>query len=454
MRKYLQKIEARGIHRKFDIVQDFNPDINIIYSFNGKGKTTIAHIMTNLLNGNYGRFFYLKFKNIKAILNTGEFLEIKVIERDADDKTKTIKIIDSAKRSSKIITDPDNHSEDFLLSTAYFPAFRTMIDAWASTIEEDIEERGTSSEIQPKLTRFARKIFGAFTPSINYPSLAEIEHALNYKIRQLIVETAKINNEIFSRSFSEIFSALFLEDKFQNSTNNNSDEILEYIQELIRDIQGYPLQKESTYSSIISAVESIKTNRNEINSGKLLSILNIYKESLKRIFDSLQKMFADIDFYLLAVNKFLQDKKIIYTENFASIESLIQIKFNDDDLYSGLSALSSGERQIVSLLYAATNMEKHDLVLIDEPEISLHVNWQERLLAEMSAQLPERQIIVFTHSPVIPADFEDCFKRLNSSITDKNVWNIDPDTEFEYLEDNNFSEEHLVNLDTDITDEE
>jgi predicted ATPase len=70
-------------------------------------------------------------------------------------------------------------------------------------------------------------------------------------------------------------------------------------------------------------------------------------------------------------------------------------------------ALSSGERHIVTLIYAATHMSKQQIVLIDEPEISLHVDWQRHLLKKMSEQLGERQIIVCTHSPVIGADYEE-----------------------------------------------
>ncbi len=52
-------------------------------------------------------------------------------------------------------------------------------------------------------------------------------------------------------------------------------------------------------------------------------------------------------------------------------------------------------------------MSKQQIVLIDEPEISLHVDWQRKLLQKMSEQLGNRQIIVCTHSPVIGGDYED-----------------------------------------------
>jgi len=46
-------------------------------------------------------------------------------------------------------------------------------------------------------------------------------------------------------------------------------------------------------------------------------------------------------------------------------------------------------------------------VLIDEPEISLHIDWQYKLIGAMVKQLPTKQLIVCTHSPVIATDYED-----------------------------------------------
>jgi predicted ATP-dependent endonuclease of OLD family len=99
----------------------------------------------------------------------------------------------------------------------------------------------------------------------------------------------------------------------------------------------------------------------------------------------------------------------------------------DNNTSSSIYTLSSGERQIITLLYAATHMSQQNLVLIDEPEISLHVDWQRLLLKKMSDQLGNRQIIACTHSPVIPADYEDNFVELNLIATDKSSWYTAPE---------------------------
>lgn len=67
--------------------------------------------------------------------------------------------------------------------------------------------------------------------------------------------------------------------------------------------------------------------------------------------------------------------------------------------------LSSGQLQIIgTMLSLATMVEDNSLVLIDEPELSLHPSWQLEWLEILSACLKRRKgchVIVATHSPLI-----------------------------------------------------
>ena len=120
----------------------------------------------------------------------------------------------------------------------------------------------------------------------------------------------------------------------------------------------------------------------------------------------------DINRYLEAVNEFLDGKSLQMRLREESYHrNLVRIVF-DDGQTSGLETLSSGERQIVTLIYAATHMSKQRTVLIDEPELSLHIDWQRSLLNKMAEQLGNRQIIACTHSPVIGADYQGHMREL------------------------------------------
>ena len=72
------------------------------------------------------------------------------------------------------------------------------------------------------------------------------------------------------------------------------------------------------------------------------------------------------------------------------------------------SLLSSGEKQILILLtQALLRVDEPVVYIADEPELSLHVTWQEKLLESLVKLGGEIQVIVATHSPDIVGKFMD-----------------------------------------------
>ncbi len=67
--------------------------------------------------------------------------------------------------------------------------------------------------------------------------------------------------------------------------------------------------------------------------------------------------------------------------------------------------LSSGEKQLLVILLTALVQDNRPGVLfMDEPEISLHIEWQKRLITLIRTLNPNIQIILCTHSPAIIMD--------------------------------------------------
>jgi len=77
-------------------------------------------------------------------------------------------------------------------------------------------------------------------------------------------------------------------------------------------------------------------------------------------------------------------------------------EFHIADEMVQLDQLSSGEKQIILILTTVfLQEEKPNILLMDEPEISLHINWQERLIEVIRQLNPNCQLILATHSPTI-----------------------------------------------------
>ena len=77
--------------------------------------------------------------------------------------------------------------------------------------------------------------------------------------------------------------------------------------------------------------------------------------------------------------------------------------------YDELMSLSSGEKQIValigSLIFTSSNAQP-EVIVIDEPELSLHLTWQEIFVDAILKAQPNFQFILATHSPTIIAKIE------------------------------------------------
>ena len=67
--------------------------------------------------------------------------------------------------------------------------------------------------------------------------------------------------------------------------------------------------------------------------------------------------------------------------------------------------LSSGEKQMLIILLTTLTQDRQPYVLImDEPEVSLHFDWQKRLISMVRSLNPNAQIILTTHSPAVIMD--------------------------------------------------
>ncbi|MDE7374291.1 MAG: ATP-binding protein, partial [Odoribacter sp.] len=97
---------------------------------------------------------------------------------------------------------------------------------------------------------------------------------------------------------------------------------------------------------------------------------------------------------------------------FAKTQKTIQIDphtnhliFIDDGEVIPLYKLSSGEKQLLLILMRVFLMEEQPYILLmDEPEISLHIEWQYKLFEEIRRLNPNCQIITSTHSPSLFGD--------------------------------------------------
>ena len=114
-----------------------------------------------------------------------------------------------------------------------------------------------------------------------------------------------------------------------------------------------------------------------------------------------EKIFEKSNEFLETVNGFLQDsgKRL----SFGSFGELI-FTLNNEAEERDIRTLSSGEIQLIVILthlYFNPEVEKANVFIIDEPELSLHVQWQEKFVDGVMAAAQDTQFIMATHAPSI-----------------------------------------------------
>ena len=129
-------------------------------------------------------------------------------------------------------------------------------------------------------------------------------------------------------------------------------------------------------------------------------VLAVYAQDAKEKLAIFDDLYEKISAFKRIVNSRFSHKRVSVSD-----EGLRVSKNGDTDL--DLEMLSSGEQHELVILYELLfRASSNSLILIDEPELSLHVDWQERWLEDLAetANLSSFRAIVATHSPEIIGD--------------------------------------------------
>ncbi|MDO8262426.1 MAG: AAA family ATPase [Gallionella sp.] len=142
------------------------------------------------------------------------------------------------------------------------------------------------------------------------------------------------------------------------------------------------------------------------------SVLTPYLESVEKKLDAMENIQRQINALVVMINSFFSRKYLSY-----DIHKGFKI-FTDDGKPINPQMLSSGERHLL-LLFCNTiqALDKQSIFMIDEPEISLNIKWQRRLLPalrECAGQSPI-QYLFATHSFEILAQCRDNTISLNDT---------------------------------------
>ncbi|MFG0786342.1 AAA family ATPase [Delftia tsuruhatensis] len=455
----INHIQIVGLHHQFYVDLTLKPGLNVLYGKNGKGKTTLLHILANFKELDFDRFRYLQFKRIEITTYGGDNF---IIEREIfpGDVVGIRVQLNGLRLGGDGPTTTLSSSEKSALSDivggrpVYLPAFRAILervraDAYVPSTSRDAEfdrireeERQIAREIEAstlqrlgvvyssrhdisaltaRKTIQCREWFGSFVPVIRYPSILEVSERLSTEFREAQLQTGQHEQRMLSEMFIEVFKALM---STEQPTETEVEDLISRVQkalavadekteqDLYTDRIGSKLAEVMTLEKLGAAHQGSESERR---------VLRLYAQMLERRNDERQRAFARVRQFEGAVNKFLDEKELHISDERSALRRTsgagVYIQTRDSRTY-GLNSLSSGERQVLTMLFSATRMSSATgMFLIDEPELSLHVDWQRIILGELMTQAGGRQIVACTHSPEVGADHMDALQKFAPNVT-------------------------------------
>ena len=203
----------------------------------------------------------------------------------------------------------------------------------------------------------------------------------------IVTKLLPIKFDVVSMSFVEEGSITLLNGKRGSVRRINID--VDYINTF-----DIPTARKSDRSQLLQQLDSVIYQNKESNSffDYRMQALN-YPEMRETVEKNIQNLFDLIDeFFVLTGKKVSIDKntnKLVFT-------------FQGTNTTIGIEELSAGERQLLLILLKTfLKQDSPYLLLMDEPEISLHIEWQSKLIDSLLRLNPNVQIILTTHSPSV-----------------------------------------------------
>jgi len=162
-----------------------------------------------------------------------------------------------------------------------------------------------------------------------------------------------------------------------------------------------------------TAYERVEKFLSRQKSASILGTFSAFEKRYKQD-ENLQSVVADIDQVEERIEEAVKSRDRLKNLIKKMYKGNKNLKFEDQSIQIekldggsiGLTTLSSGEKHLLRI-FLETLLVGESSIIIDEPEISMHVDWQRELIAAMHSLNPSAQLIVATHSPEIIADISD-----------------------------------------------
>lgn len=392
----------------FDIACYPNEYITILYAFNGTGKTTLLRLIDAVLDVKLQILDSIPFKKIELFFDNEDFV---CVEKNGEYKksfgetcVKDLYCFD-AKGSLKQFEGKEDETPIYPIS------YTTVLDKkeekyylqFSNDFAQEVREEYKKDSNQI-IKHNSKKINTLAFQYLNVCYFEQKEKNDILKFKMFLVPELKTKIKTLGIFANKDFNRFFSEEINFEETNSTLGKFLEseaftnYKQNGTIAIEASELQKNWNFSSKFFYDIPDKTE-------------TICKEIKEKIKTNLTEVEKFID---LINKKFIMEFKKLEIDNEAGLVIVPTDPYDDFEKLP-LSILSSGEKNLIVLFYELMFItpekefpNQEIIVLIDEPESSLHILWQNQLLQAIMDIVKEKkniQVIVATHSAEIVNEY-------------------------------------------------
>jgi predicted ATPase len=462
-------LRASDVHGYLPIDVTFNDDLTFLTGLNGSGKTTALRLLMALLTPNFTELGSIVFTFAEVVVvESGSEIKVSVI-KSTDGIRLNVSGIESALflgRSELELMQPKRGEEPRIqlqdlfksnpviseiarLATPMFLGLdRRFFAPGAVGVPDDMEEARRRELMARRYWPEESALRGPVAPAV--ASLIEVNYLVVSRMQDIRVSQEHLDDKLRSEFFKKAFEYKPGNFAAENSITvpsrvevNGYREQLKKIEKAAEgvaipmpEIQAALNHFFERMTSVIGAFDKWALNngnKKDVKRGQAAAkgaadlqshhiewIVN--RPQADRILEHLQllneyiekrdQLRAPIERFQSLVNDFLQQtgKRVVVAK---SGQLSVTVEGSVDE--HSISALSSGERQLLVMLAHLSlnlNLAGSGVFIVDEPELSLHIDWQERFVDAIQEANPNVQIILATHSPAIILDRDENCKAL------------------------------------------
>jgi len=382
----IRSIKVRGLAgRRKSLALDLQPDLNVIWGLNGSGKTSLLKIIHSALVDDATSLLRVPFDTATVVLSSGRSGQ-EIVERHIDRRELL------ARREATLIDDDDAGRAvyySFSQKAAYADGrsslpWHTSNDKYAGMsyrhgylpISRISEGRGragkrrTASELidEAAFDRLFADQIQEVWQSYTHRALMQIRSAQDRGLAGILRSVLLGGNNVPSKRVPETAEEAYA---------------------LVQDF--FSAQRLGRMLQL-----SLDDFRESYTSNKVVTDVVAEIRDVQRGIEAAQEPQRRIESLLSE----------LYTGGKAVALSSREVGIVAGGKAVPLESLSSGEKQMLQLLLETLAAENNP-VLIDEPELSLHVDWQSRLIDCLQSVNEAAQLIMATHSPEVMARLAD-----------------------------------------------